>query len=341
MDRLTFKHPETAGLVTIVTPVHNGRLYLQEALDGIAAQRYGSWELIVVEDGSKEDSADIVRRFAAANPGRRVTYLRNEPSGGASYSRNVAFLEARGEFIACLDCDDRWLPGHLEACVGALTSSGDDLAYSTTIMVADSDESVIGVWGPTPHDLANFPQSLFTRSFITPSATVFRRSFVGDVGPWDASYRCCEDFDFFMRGLAIGKRFRYVGGVHCLYRKDHEGAATQRLAETIEYFAMVSQIHDAIPGTRRGHRARSIATTYELAARLHTTLRLHSDPAVYPARAALLYYKAWRVRPKRWKNLVKSAYCRLRYGFDAGVQPQTRPSLPAAYLAQTSDSRAA
>ncbi len=330
MGPLSFHHSEQPGLVSIVTPMRNGREFLQEALDGIAAQTYSHWELIIVEDGSQEDSEDLVQRFAAAHPGRGVTYLRNEQSCGAAYSRNVAFLASQGEYIAFLDCDDRWLPTHLDACLGALRESGDDLAYSTVVMFASSDNSLIGLWGPTPPELKSFPQSLFNRSFITPSATVVRRCVIGEIGPWDAGYRCCEDVDFMMRAAKAGKRFRYVGGAHCLYRKEHDGATTQRLAETIEEYAAISIKNLGMPGTRRGHSTRGIATSLEVAAKLHSSGRLDTDPSVKPARASLLYYKAWQARPKRWKNLLKSCYCRLRWGFDPGVQPLPRPSLPEA-----------
>lgn len=341
MQPLHFKHPETPGLVSIVTPMRNGREYLLEALDGVASQNYDNWELVIVEDGSPEPAEDLVREFAAAHPNNRVTYLRNEQSCGAAYSRNVAFLASQGEYIAFLDCDDRWLPTHLEACVNALCESGDDLAYSTVVMFAGSDNGLIGLWGPTPKEIADFPTSMFSRSFVTPSATVVRRSVIGEVGPWDAGYRCCEDADFMMRAANAGKRFRYVGGVHCLYRKEHDGATTQRLAETIEEYAAISTKYLGMPGTRRGPSTRGIATSFALAAKLHSSRRFDSDPSVQPARAALLYYKAWQARPKRWKNLVKALYCRLRYGFDPGVQPVARPSLPGASPASNPGRRAA
>lgn len=341
MEPLSFEHAEQPGLVSIITPMRNGRAYLQEALDGIATQTYGNWELIVVEDGSQDGSEDLVQQFAAAHPGRRVTYLRNEESCGAAYSRNVAFLASQGEYIAFLDCDDRWLPTHLNACVGALSASGDDVAYSTVVMFANSDNSLIGLWGPTPSELKSFPQSLFARSFITPSATVVRRSVIGEVGAWDAGYRCCEDVDFMMRAANAGKRFRYVGGAHCLYRKEHDGATTQRLAETIEEYAAVATKYLGMPGTQRGPSTRAVATSLEMAAKLHSSNRLATDPSTQPARAALLFYKAWQAHPKRWKNLIKSLYCRVRFGFDPGVQPFPRPSLPGVRPASEPSRRAA
>jgi glycosyltransferase involved in cell wall biosynthesis len=298
-------------------------------MDGIALQNYREWELVIVEDGSSAPAEDLVRKFAAAHPNNRVTYLRNEKSCGAAYSRNRAFLESRGEYIAFLDCDDRWLPTHVEACVNALSDSGDDVAYSTVVMFASSDGGLIGLWGPTPQEVRGFPSSLFSRNFVTPSGTVVRRHVIGEIGPWDAGYRCCEDADFMMRAANAGKRFRHVGGVHCLYRKEHDGATTQRMAETIEEYSAIALKYLGMPDTRPGQCSRSVADSLELAAKLHTTRSLARDPSVLQSRAALLYYKAWRLRPHRLKNLVKSLYCRLLYGADPGVQLVERPSLPA------------
>lgn len=329
MEPLSFKHPEVPGLVTIVTPMRNGRRFLEETFGGVAGQTYTNWELVVVEDGSRDGSEDLVRNLAARFPENRVVYLYNDQSCGAAYSRNRAFLEARGEYIAFLDCDDRWLPTHLDACVDALRTTGDDLAYSTVVMFADSDGGLVGLWGPTPGEINSFPHSLFYRSFVTPSATVVRRSVIGEIGAWDSQYHCCEDADFMLRAAMTGKRFRYVGGAHCLYRKEHAEATTQKLAETIEEYATICTKYVGGPDENLKRRQRGVATSFEIAAKLHSQKRLSSDPSANPARAATLYYKAWQTRPRRVKNLLKSLICRLRYGAAPGIQPIDRPSLPA------------
>lgn len=328
MQPLEFRHDEVPGLVTIVTPSRNGARFLGETLGGIAAQTHRDWELVLVEDGSRDGTEELVRRFAREHPGRRVVYLRNEASCGPAYARNVAFLEARGEYIALLDCDDRWLPTHLASCLEALRASGDDLAYSTAVMFADSDSRLTGLWGPTRSELEAFPQSLFARCFVTPSATVVRRRVVGEVGAWDSTYRCCEDFDFVMRAVGAGVRFRHVPGVHCLYRKEHAGAATQQMAEIMEVYAIVASRYRGMEGVRRGTAARGIASSLELAAKMHARRRIGSDPSRRPERAALLYYRAWRLRPKRLKNLLRAALCLMLHGAGRGVQGDPRPSLP-------------
>ncbi|TWT47397.1 glycosyltransferase family 2 protein [Botrimarina hoheduenensis] len=328
MENLPFKYAETFGLVSIIMPTRNGRRYLVEALQGISNQNYPNWELIVVEDGSQDGAEELVRQFAGQHLDNRVVYRRNETSCGAAYTRNLAFLESAGEYVAFHDCDDKWLPTHLQACVSTLEETGDDLAYSTVVMFADADGSTMGVWGPTSWEVQSFPQSMFGRSYVTPSATVTRRSVIGEIGVWDSQYHCCEDADFMMRAAYAGKRFRYVPGVHCLYRKEHDGATTQKLAQTIEESSLIAKRYLSMPGIDGRAARHAVAATMAVAAKLHQTRPRTIDPSATPSRAARIYARAWRLHRSRWRYLFKAVYSACRYGVSKGVQPIYRPNLP-------------
>jgi len=330
METLRFRHSEVERLVSIIMPMRNGYRFLDKALAGINGQTYTRWELIVVEDGSNDGSEALLRDFAAKHPNNRVLYLQNEQSGGAAYSRNRAFQEAKGQFVACLDCDDYWTSSHLESGVEALEASVSDVAYSSVVMFADSDHSLVGIWGPTLPELNAFPQSLFGRNFVTPSALVVRRSVIGEIGPWSAKYLYCADYDFVMRAAMARKRFEYIGGVQCLYRKEHAEALTQRMAETIEEAVIVAESFLGMPSTRVKSCQKCLATSLSSAAKLHVVNKAERDPSAQPSRAALLYFKAWRTRPKRVKNLLHAALCALRFGVAPGFVPVDRPNLPLA-----------
>ncbi|WP_442482955.1 glycosyltransferase family 2 protein [Aeoliella sp. SH292] len=328
MSQLLFSFPETPGLVSVIIPTRNGVRFLGEALDSISSQIYKHWEVVVVEDGSNDGAEQLVEQFARNHPRHRVHYQRNETSCGAAYTRNVAFQQAAGQYIAFLDCDDRWLPYHMQSCVAALEESGDDLAYSTVVMFTDGTDLLLGLWGPTAPEVASFPESLFGRSYVTPSATIVRRSVIEEVGPWDARRKYCEDADFMLRAAYIGKKFRYVGGVHCLYRKCHAGATTQSLAGTIEESTDIAQLYTSMPGLRPRRLKRLIAVNVAVAARFHATSHPAHDPSATRGRAAPLYFRAWKLDRKRWKDLFKAAFCAVRFGIAATHQPLDRPSLP-------------
>lgn len=96
----------TEGLVSVVIPMKNGAATVARALSSVVRQTYREWEAIVVDDGSTDDSAAIVRSFAAKDA--RIRVLREPASQGAAQARNRAIQNARGAYIALLDCDDAW-----------------------------------------------------------------------------------------------------------------------------------------------------------------------------------------------------------------------------------------
>ena len=107
-------------LVSVVVPFLDAGRFLREAIDSVCAQTYDRWELILVDDGSTDESRDVARTAASALD--RVRYLQH-PGGvnrGTSASRNLGVRHSRGELIAFLDGDDVWLPGKLEAQVALL-----------------------------------------------------------------------------------------------------------------------------------------------------------------------------------------------------------------------------
>jgi glycosyltransferase involved in cell wall biosynthesis len=304
MDAIRFDRQSTAGLVSIIMPTRNGEKYIGQTLATVACQTYPHWELIVVEDGSS-GASDIVADFARSQPNNRVDYNRNARSFGAAHSRNLAFTKAAGEFIALLDSDDRWFADHLAVSVEALQTSRHDVVYSTVAMVEDQTDHVLGIWGPNAGELGDLPNSMFGRSFVTPSASVMRREVLSDVGAWNTQLKYCEDFDFWLRCLGAGKSFHCLGGIHCLYRKNHAGATTTKLCGTMEEVAQVTERHMLTPGLRWKHTRRCASKAYALAARLHAEADPARDPSADRSRTPRLLLHAWRLRPTHLDYLYK------------------------------------
>src|SRR5215470_2571422 len=102
------------ALVSIVTPCFNAEQFLVETLASVLAQSYPYWELLLVNDGSRDRTAEIAARWVRAHTDR-VRYLEHEGhrNHGTSASRNLAIRHARGVYVALLDADDVWLPRHL------------------------------------------------------------------------------------------------------------------------------------------------------------------------------------------------------------------------------------
>lgn len=311
MSKIEFQCSEIEGLVSVIIPTRSCDRFIGATLDSIGNQTYKRWELIVVEDGPAGRTRPIVEKFASNFPESSVKFHCNDRNYGASFSRNVGFTKAAGEFVALLDSDDRWTPDHLEAAVKALQADGKEIVYSTVMLIADQTEMPLGTWGPDESDLREFPRSIIGRNYITPSSTVMRRQVLADVGPWNTKMIYCEDYEYWLRCIRAGKQFQWIGGCHCLYRKNHAGATTQKICGTLEEVADVTARFLDLPGVRLRVCQRLAAKAYDHAARFHC----HANPAVDPsadyAHAATLLMKAWRLRPTYLEYLWKAGKIRL------------------------------
>jgi len=100
--------------ISVIIPTYNLSAYLKEALDSVINQTYKNTEIIVVDDGSTDDTGDIVTDYAARHPNKiRYIYQNNR---GVAAARNVGITSASGDMIAFLDGDDYYLPNYLEQC---------------------------------------------------------------------------------------------------------------------------------------------------------------------------------------------------------------------------------
>src|SRR4051794_18295236 len=98
--------------VSVIIPAYNAEEHIAAALESVARQTYGDWEVVVGDDGSTDRTAEIVAGF-----GDRFRLVRAERNLGPANGRNVAIEDARGELLATLDSDDLWLPGYLDGMV--------------------------------------------------------------------------------------------------------------------------------------------------------------------------------------------------------------------------------
>ena len=93
-------------LVSVIMPTYNCGRFIAESIRSVLVQTYPNWELIIVDDCSTDDTAQLIGSFAD----KRIHYMRNEHNSGAALTRNKALREAQGRYIAFLDADDVWAP---------------------------------------------------------------------------------------------------------------------------------------------------------------------------------------------------------------------------------------
>jgi teichuronic acid biosynthesis glycosyltransferase TuaG len=123
-------------MVSIVMPAYNAAKTIRESIESILAQTVDAWELIVIDDGSKDGTPQILAEFAALDG--RIIFLQNERNSGASYTRNRAIALARGEWIAFLDSDDLWKPEKLEKQLALVAEHPDMvICYTASAFIND------------------------------------------------------------------------------------------------------------------------------------------------------------------------------------------------------------
>jgi glycosyltransferase involved in cell wall biosynthesis len=202
------------GTISVVIPAYNAAAYLPDTLRSIAAQSLRPLEVVVVDDGSTDDTAAIARSFGV----RVIT----QTNGGISMARNTGTQAARGEYIAFLDSDDLWAPQKLAVQFASLQSYGKPAFSFTDFRVFDE----LGVHrrsGLLTHQAfrktAKFAgrkndrgdliivddgrKPVLPDCYIQPSSSLVRRADIIAIGGFDASIPVSEDYDFFLRLFKI------------------------------------------------------------------------------------------------------------------------------------------
>ena len=163
----TLEKKETP-LVSIVIPVHNAEQYIRETVRSVQAQTQQDFELLLVEDGSRDASAQILDKLAAEDPRIRV-FTNGEPHG-ACHARNLGIREAKGRYLAFLDADDLWRPEKLEKSLARLRET-DGAFLFTAYEFGDHEAKGTGKIVHVPAQLT-YKQAL-PRTIIFTSTVVF------------------------------------------------------------------------------------------------------------------------------------------------------------------------
>jgi glycosyltransferase involved in cell wall biosynthesis len=208
-------------LVSVIIPCYNQAHFLNEAIESVLAQSYQTFEIIVVDDGSTDGTADVATNYEP------VHYIRQDNQGLAA-ARNTGLRHSTGEYLVFLDADDRLLPVALESGVTYLETYRECAFVSGHYRLMAADGTVLPTWleqrrgdahGFTtgdytlmsaagsilqtvrqPHVASHHYTILLQRNYIVMHATVmYRRTVFGLVGEFNPALRACEDYDLYLR----------------------------------------------------------------------------------------------------------------------------------------------
>jgi len=227
--------------VSVIIPVFNGERYIGNAIRSVFKQSYSDFEIVVVDDGSTDQTAEIVQAL-----GEKVVY-RRQSNAGPIVARNLGVASSSGKFVAFLDHDDLWHPDKLEKQVSILDRHSDIGLVCSEVNNIDEEEKPIHrkTWGQRRKikgDLVGDLHALLNRRFpvAVPSTWLIRRSLLERVGSFDATlpFGGYGELDFFAK-LAEFSKICFMTTPLVEYRVRQSGITREKEAEMYANYILV------------------------------------------------------------------------------------------------------
>jgi glycosyltransferase involved in cell wall biosynthesis len=212
--------------VSIITASQNYARFLPEALNSALAQTVSCWELIVIDDGSTDDTATVIQPYLSY---KRIRYVKSDRLG-QSRAKNLGIALSRGNFVAFLDADDAWEPVKLERQMPLFDNPDVGVAFSRRSLIDEAGQP-LPLRNEPPFPRGRVLNELFVRNFVCFSSAVVRRSVFDRVGRFDESLGLAIDYDLWLR-VARHVAFDFVDEPLVKYRTGH-GNLSKRLSDRV------------------------------------------------------------------------------------------------------------
>jgi glycosyltransferase involved in cell wall biosynthesis len=293
--------------VSIIIPTYNCARYLGRAIDSASAQTYQDYEILVVDDGSTDDTKDVVMQY-----GRKVTYL-SQQNRGVSAARNHAISKASGELLAYLDADDMWYPEKLERQVAFLDAHQEcGMVHSEMSVINEQDEILhVRLYEETKRSVpqGHCVQQLLTRCHIQTLTVVERRSSFDRVGGFDERLPIAQDYLHWIMIAAEGQALGYLAEPLGKYRW-RTGSLMGNQPQLLEDYVRICNIllHEKPIAPRHGHECADIlrARLYVVQRELAYLDRIHGRSESAKRRLVNLI-KEWPRQFELYVDLLKAS----------------------------------
>lgn len=206
------------ALISIILPVYNGQQYLAKTIESVLAQFYRNFELLIINDGSSDQSKAVVEFYLKDS---RLRYVEQKNAGVAN-ARNTGIKLAKGEFISLIDQDDIWLPHKLEHQVNYLTQHpACALVHSQIQFINGKDEVLVTPnWAWVSETYDDSLNKLFQHNCIATFTVLIRKSALDNVGIFREVFAPSDDWDLWLR-IACKYELGYVSE-NCGYYRIHD-----------------------------------------------------------------------------------------------------------------------
>ncbi len=210
--------------VSVIMPAYNAGEYIAEAIESVKGQSFTDWELIVVDDGSTDNTAELASRYA---DGKKIKFI-SQPNQGPASARNHGVRGSRGNWIALLDADDIWYPQKLEKQFSLAVGRASFVIADLHLLKGSQKTSLI-YSHDNPVDQTNPLQCiLYRNNFIPTSVTFFSRKLFDQAGGFDEKLRGCEDLDLWVKFFELDADLVVIPEPLGIHRLTSSSASTNR-----------------------------------------------------------------------------------------------------------------
>ena len=248
-----------APLVSVIIPTFNGERYLEETLSSIFNQTFTNFEVIVVDDGSTDQTREILARHA-----ERLQLVYPARGGSAAYARNIGLAHAKGKYIALIDQDDTWEKTKLERQIAFMEANPEIGMTHTNLRYIKDGRVVLDDYFKTcdSRQIDGGIVELFSFNFIKMPTPVILRALIVQVGGFDEALKGTDDYYLWMRIAAL-TRIVAIPEILATYRLHENNTSGDALKmESLTYLAL-SKILLANPDEFRGAPSKVIAMRME------------------------------------------------------------------------------
>ena len=279
-------------LISIVIPVYNQERYIETTLESVLSQQGAAFEVVAVNDGSTDRSAEILKKFAD-----RIVLIEQE-NMGLDKVRNVGIRSAKGELVAFLDSDDCYLPGHLASMAEFAGKHPGAVAFYGDARVIDPEGKPLWVQKSCP--VATL-QNLVLGNFIIHSSVVIRRRLL-EAGEFYRPFGPAADWEFWLRALEYGELVHYPW-VGVEYRKHPQSAIRDKLMLSEEMsFKTLNWVFEKHPELGEKIHKQAFANVY-----CESMVRFLAAEDSKQARArAFLCLRNDPIKVRAWQGLILS-----------------------------------
>lgn len=196
-------------LVSVIIPAYNAASYIKETIDSVLAQTYSPVEIVVVDDGSTDDTGKVADRYARQSSD--CVKVIHQPNTGISGARNAGFAVASGKLVCFLDADDIFLPEKIARQVAFMLSHPQfDATYVNMKHFRDNDQGRLYQHRYFLKEVADPFREFLERMYIPFTPVMIKRETIVSVGAFDSTMRHSEDWDFWLRFLRKGHAIGFL-----------------------------------------------------------------------------------------------------------------------------------